>query len=165
MRSGTQTPLPWKVAGFVMVWSNKPDKSVHTENYISYRVFDNEGNAVTGQIDIDNAEFPEVTALAGGGFFIVWGHDEDADLVGQQFDASGQAVSDATLIETDDVKSVIHPDVAELENGNLLVVWRNEDDDVLSTQITPITSDTSTDGNDTVHGTGLGELCVWPGWC
>ncbi|MCK6376254.1 MAG: PKD domain-containing protein, partial [Zoogloea sp.] len=80
----------------------------------------------------DNQSYPQLSALASGGFVAVW-HSNSQDGVGwgvyaRVFNASGAAVTDAFLVNTETLGNEVRPDVATLGNGDFVVVWTTDND-------------------------------------
>ena len=71
--------------------------------------------------------FPKVSALAGGGYVIVWqsaGQDgQNFGVYAQRFDATGHAVGAETLVNTTTADSQIEPTVSGLAGGGYVVSW------------------------------------------
>lgn len=70
-------------------------------------------------------EEPKITALADGGFVIVWGsrNGADGEINGQRFDAAGNAVGSEFQINTYTTSYQLHPNVAALSDGGFIVNW------------------------------------------
>ncbi|CAN0538508.1 unnamed protein product, partial [Laminaria digitata] len=84
----------------------------------------------------EQVDFPTVTALSNGGYFVVWSEAaslEPADLYGRFFDASGNEVGSRITLDIGDPTTgnaqFIHgsslADVAELSDGNIAITYRN----------------------------------------
>ena len=80
----------------------------------------------------DNQQEPVITALADGGFVVVW---TDRDAVGgdgsvasiklQRFDAAGGKVGIETLVNTTTAANQVTPDVTTLSDGSFVIVWED----------------------------------------
>ena len=75
---------------------------------------------------------PAVTALADGGFLIVWTIPQ---LRGRRFSADGTAGGDSFQINTIDSTGVFDPDAVLHEDGRVLVIWRDDEDSENSWEI------------------------------
>jgi hypothetical protein len=98
--------------------------------------FDDQGNKIGGEVVVDTKginfvnESPTVTALANGGFVVVWeasaniGPDtSDSSVDVQFFDASGNKVGPMLVANTSTPDYQKFPIVTELDNGYVAVVW------------------------------------------
>ncbi|MCB1486502.1 MAG: hypothetical protein KDJ88_03475, partial [Bauldia sp.] len=93
--------------GFVAVWQTDNDGS---GSGIRFSVYDNNGAAVKanqfgGGIAVNTTTSgeqvtPDVTALADGGFVVVWDDDQRSGTYGQRFDASGNKVGGEFLVHS-----------------------------------------------------------------
>ncbi len=124
---------------FVLVWEDfesRPEDRVYS---IGVQMFEADGTPVgddflANTILIDSQTSPDIAALPGGGFVVVWnslhpGSDEPGDLPGwrakyQIFDGDGAKVGEERLAsavgdETTGVK------VSALPSGGFLVAWEN----------------------------------------
>jgi len=81
---------------------------------------------VNTQTNLDQGDI-SVTALADGGFVVVWESDnQDGDLYGvyaQRYGAAGNAVGVETVVNTTTADSQSDPEVAALASGGFVVVW------------------------------------------
>ena len=79
-----------------------------------------------------------VTALADGGFLVVWDDDGGGQIRGQRFDAAGAAVGvEFTVAAMSDVSA---PDAALLDDGRVVISFANvtgTDSDIYTTIIDP----------------------------
>ncbi len=89
-----------------------------------------DGSAVGApfQIDISTPTTaggnPSVTALAGGGFVVVWDTDETgADIWARTFDGSGNATNAPFRVNLATTGFQGRPDIAALPDGGFVVVW------------------------------------------
>ncbi|WP_300435322.1 PKD domain-containing protein, partial [Zoogloea sp.] len=80
----------------------------------------------------DNQSFPQLSALANGGFVAVW-HSYAQDGSGwgtyaRVFDASGAPTTDGFRVNSSTLGHEARPDVTTLSNGDFVVVWQTSDD-------------------------------------
>ena len=126
---------------FVVSWTG--DTSAGGPSQVYVRVFNQAGTAVTAQIaisDLVSSTNPNmdatVTALADGGFFVVWTRDNTAtnnkDIWGQRFRADGTEVGaefqintagDTTAAPNALAEDQRRPVVTTLANGTVVVTW------------------------------------------
>ncbi|MCP3960896.1 MAG: ricin-type beta-trefoil lectin domain protein [bacterium] len=122
--------------GFVVVWtsdgSNGSDSSEHS---IQGQRFAAGGAAVGEEFQVntyttDNQEYPQVSALADGGFVVIWtsigssGSDSSGSSIqGQRYAADGIAVGEELQINTYTEGWQGSPAVAAFPDGGFLVVW------------------------------------------
>ncbi len=100
--------------------------------------FDSTGTAVgsefqvsSGGIPTSNTIFdssPQVTALSGGGFAVVYSDSDSSDngVFLQRYDASGSSVGASIQVNTTVIESQYDAKISELTNGDLVVVWNDE---------------------------------------
>ena len=122
--SGQSQPRVAKLAsgGFVVVWN---DAGVSLD--IRAQIYDSVGARVGGEIAVKSdpaldQRYPSVTALASGGFAIVW-HDDAAPETGagQVFDATGNKVG-GTITDMPGTNAPGLLDVAGLAGGAFVIV-------------------------------------------
>ena len=98
------------------------------------RVFDADGTAVTGELPVnthttDDQQTPEIAALSGGGFVVVWESDEqDGDTVGiyfQRFDDAGVAQGIETRANVTTTGEQGDPRVTGTNDGGFVVAWED----------------------------------------
>ena len=113
--------------GFVAVWTASSDGD---GTGIHARVFTSAGTAVTAEIDVNvegtsgGQSAPSVTALNDGGFFIAWHSDVGSgETWGAFFEADGSIRYGEFLISS--AGSAGAPSAAELDNGDIAVVWND----------------------------------------
>jgi hypothetical protein len=104
-------------------------------NSVYMRIYDSAGNAVTAAIAVSesssNYEFNvNITALADGGFVIAWNWSSSGDYIySQVFDASGNAVTAVSMVNTSTGSVMYSPTVVALKGGGYVIVWSTYDDD------------------------------------
>ena len=122
--------------GFVIAWTDASQSAGDTsETAIRAQRFDSEGTKAGGEILVNSTVSGEqtearVTALAGGGFAIIW-RDLGAanpDLPAgvhrlQIFGANGEPDSAEILVNTDTIPSIGRTDIEQLADGSLIVAW------------------------------------------
>jgi Ca2+-binding RTX toxin-like protein len=121
-----------KGGGYVVMW---------TDYQIIYRtiaqVFDAEHNKVGAEIElvaagsISNIE-GSVTALDDGGFVVIWsrfGSPGAYEVVGQRFDATGQAVGSSFAVNTETSGWQRFVSSATLSDGSFVVTWSSDGQD------------------------------------
>ncbi|RTL17565.1 MAG: tandem-95 repeat protein, partial [Rhodocyclaceae bacterium] len=117
--------------GFVVVWWSADD-------LIYAQRFDAAGAKVGGQIRVSSVETPSyqdyarVAALADGGFVVAWDSYHGAgsstyDVLVQQFDAAGNKVDGATVVNTTTASTQYLPAIAGLTGSNFVVAWSGYD--------------------------------------
>ncbi|THD82250.1 calcium-binding protein [Aliigemmobacter aestuarii] len=104
---------------------------------IRVRIIRPDGTFASADLGVNTATFdnqydPRITALADGGFFIVWrdfsatAPDTNGQAVrGQRFDADGTRVGPEQVINQVIVGAQSHPDVGELADGRMIVVFQD----------------------------------------
>jgi Ca2+-binding RTX toxin-like protein len=99
---------------------------------ISQRIYDSSGSLVDGADVIVPGIAPhdsQVTALAGGGYVVVWAEGDDGTLSGRAYDNNGDATT--AVVPLVDGGDNVQPEIAALPNGNFALVyadsgWINE---------------------------------------
>ncbi|MEZ5841019.1 MAG: LamG-like jellyroll fold domain-containing protein [Hyphomicrobiales bacterium] len=120
--------------GFVVVYDSYQTEGAFGNSYGIYaEIFDANGNHVSGQIAVSPAngvfdQEADVTALADGGFFVVWHQSygsatTDNKVFGQRFDATGAAVGGAVDLGSGIEGDQRYPAVTETADGDIVVVW------------------------------------------
>ncbi len=130
--------------GFVVVWQSASSGSAGdgSSNAVIGRQFD--GVAGDGTPTASAADFvintstssaqdePDVVALPGGGFVVVWessasgaagGDGSGVGVIGQVFDAAGATVGAEFVVNTETSSTQFQPKVTALSDGGFLVVW------------------------------------------
>jgi len=129
------------------------------------RMFDADGNPV-GPEQLassagDEAWEPTVTADASGGYFVAWNHSAgpgffDQSVRGQLFGPDGNPLGTQVRIDSGSGDHGSRPDLATLESGNVVAVWRSDGDyDILARILDTPTIGTA--GADEIQGTASGE--------
>ncbi len=124
--------------GHVVVWFNN-NRSGPANLGISGQMFDPIGQPVGGEFEVEQdasfgQENPEIAALPGGGFVVVWEsfrQDGDFDgIYGRVFNGSGGAAGPEFHVnEASPQGNQSLPDVAALADGSFVVVWQGRDGD------------------------------------
>jgi len=119
--------------GFIVTWKSlSQDGDVYG---IYGQRYDSNGNPLGSEFQVntytkDDQEEAEVTALADGGFVIVW-ESEDQDesgwgIYGQQYDRNGNAVGSEFQANTYTEKSQSNPSVTSLSpDGGFVITWQS----------------------------------------
>lgn len=120
---------------FVTVFQEADDYNSGMEFALEFRITDSDGNSlsfvnVTGT-DGTNDSDPQVAALSGGGFVIVW--TEGADIMGRIYSNTGVAQGGEFSI-ANTVGSENEPDVVGLADGGFFVVWDNDSTNLIEGQ-------------------------------
>ncbi|KPG94797.1 hypothetical protein AEQ67_21840 [Pseudomonas sp. RIT-PI-q] len=122
--------------GYVVSWmSNGQDGSgfgIYSQRY------DSGGVAVGGEVRVNtvtlnNQSYPSVTALAGGGYVVIWfSQEQDGSSFGiysQRYDASGAAVGGEARVSSSTLDSYQQqPVIDALSDGGYVVSWTYDED-------------------------------------
>jgi Ca2+-binding RTX toxin-like protein len=112
--------------GYVITWESFNGFDIYARRY------DSAGNAIGEETRVnaftDSSQFtPEITALADGGYVIVWASDlQDGDGYGiyaQHYDATGNATGSASRVNTTITNDQSAPAIAALTDGGYAVTW------------------------------------------
>lgn len=123
--------------GFVVTWRTTNTSSDGSGTAVMARVFDSSGvggtEFVVNSAKVGDQYMANVTALADGGFVVVW-HTLDATQDGssgavkaQMYDASGARVGGEFLVNSHVKDSQREPMVTALPDGGFVVVWSTFD--------------------------------------
>ncbi|MDD3329415.1 MAG: PKD domain-containing protein, partial [Zoogloea sp.] len=117
---------------FVVVWSDESDASVRGQRYTAG------GVAVGGEFVVNTPDFPsnyeqypQVTALANGGFVVAWDAYYNAtvgdyyNVWAQQFDAAGNKVDGPLLLSDNATNTQLYPAITGLSGGGFVAAWAN----------------------------------------
>ena len=124
---------------YIVVWrsSQTPEPGDSSISIQGRRVGAN-GVPLAGQFQINSTQtgarerFPAVTELADGGFLVVW---TDPGVHGRRFKADFTPVGDDFDINTLTVGTKLYTDVVVHEDGQVLVVWTDQEDKAEVTEI------------------------------
>ncbi|WP_348681074.1 beta strand repeat-containing protein [Alteromonas mediterranea] len=75
-----------------------------------------------------NQQNPKVTTLADGSFAVTWhgaGEGDGAGIFARHFNASGEPTTGNVLINEDTSSTQDYPDIATLDDGNIVIGWRS----------------------------------------
>ncbi|HEY0027017.1 MAG TPA: M10 family metallopeptidase C-terminal domain-containing protein [Allosphingosinicella sp.] len=116
--------------GFVAVWIDSYNPQVGNES-IRGQVFTaagvKAGPEFTVNTDWIQGATPEVVALGGGGFAVLWEEDGySRDLIMQVFNSSGGKVGTETVVNTATAGTQHSIQSAALSNGGFVAVWTDE---------------------------------------
>lgn len=126
--------------GFVVVWQTGDTTQDGSGDAVKGQIFDASGAKIGSEFLVNSAAAnvqrePTVTALADGGFVVVWNtldslQDGSASaLKGQYFDATGQKVGGEFLVNSLTSGGQFLPSIATLADGSVLVTWTSETGD------------------------------------
>ena len=116
--------------GFVTTWQAANQDGDGQGVY--YRVFDNNGTALTGELLANTTisgdqTFPKVVTLADGGFLLAWSSDgqdgDDYGIFARKFSSSGDVVSDELQVNTTATGLQKHVDLIQKANGDVVATW------------------------------------------
>ena len=116
--------------GFVTTWQAANQDGDGQGVY--YRVFDNNGTALTGELLANTTisgdqTFPKVATLADGGFLLAWSSDgqdgDDYGIFARKFSSSGDVVSDEFQVNTTATGLQKHVDLIQKANGDVVATW------------------------------------------
>ncbi|MFC3614142.1 calcium-binding protein [Lutimaribacter marinistellae] len=124
--------------GHVVAWLDS-DRGGPAGFGIAAQMFDTTGQKLGPEFEVEQdatfgQEDPEIAALPGGGFVVVWeSFRQDGDfygIYGRIFDASGRASgAEFHVNDASPQGNQITPDVATLTDGSFVVVWHGRDGD------------------------------------
>ncbi|WP_372394706.1 Hint domain-containing protein [Azospirillum sp. HJ39] len=130
-----------KNGGFVVVWQDSRGSVTGSgddtlDTGIRAKIYDGSGNEVTGDFPVNTGTWgpqkdPQIAALSGGGFVIVWiTEDAGADgsgsaVMAQIYDDSGNAVGSNFVVNTTSNLDQYEPSVAALGDGGFIVTWND----------------------------------------
>ena len=120
--------------GWVVTWLSRPGAGA--QGHVFQQVYDSSGQKVGGETRVSSATgeelaSPDVVALAGGGWAVVWSRyesDLDRDVYLQAFDAWGRKSGSETRINTTTDSWQWDPSAAILSDGTVLVTWSSGTD-------------------------------------
>ena len=116
-------------------WSETPPDTSQTS--IRGQLFSSSGNPSGAEFLVNTStnsyqEYPTATALADGGFVVIWensdafgGIDTDGGVVGQLYDSNANKIGGEFLINTTTSDLQYEPHVAALPQGGFVVAWRD----------------------------------------
>ena len=118
--------------GFVVVWTDPSQTGGDTSSLaVRGQMFNALGAPVGGEFLVNTAtanfQFePSITALADGGFFVVWTDDSASmEVRGQRYDSDGTRVGTEILISDATNSTQQAPDVTVLSDGRIVVAFRD----------------------------------------
>jgi hypothetical protein len=119
---------------FVAVFQDE-DNGSGTDTDISFAIFNMLGGAVTGSIVVDDNSHadnrPDVVALAGGGFAVVWtdaiGDSDGTGITAKIYDSAGVAVTGKFQVNTSVTGNQDNANVVALADGGFVVTWNDFD--------------------------------------
>lgn len=124
--------------GLIVVWEDNsasgPDTSASS---VRAQLYDGNGNPVGGEFLVNtitsgNQSHPDVTALDGGGFVVIWwdssglgGDTSPPGIKAQIFNSAGTPVGGEFLVNTSTFSSQYQPTVAALPGGGFVAAWQD----------------------------------------
>ncbi len=124
----TAPALASTAEGFVMVWQSYLQDG--SGQGIYGQRFDADGNKIGTEFAVNTTtagdqSAPQVTALADGGFAVVWEAPgtSGTEIWMQRFAANGSTLGTETQLNTVTYSTQSQPDITLLGNGDLLVAW------------------------------------------
>lgn len=130
--------------------------------------FDSNGSTVGGQTQVNSTianhqDYPVVTALADGGWVVVWQSwfdvvNNDYGIFQQRYDSTGSLIGSETQVHTTSSGNQTVPSVAALEDGGWVVTWQSPDADGNGVYQQRYDSTGAAEGVEVrVNGTATGE--------
>ena len=120
--------------GYVVAWMDYGQDG--SDSGVYFRRFADDGTALSGEIRANTTtaldqRFPDVAALADGGFVIAWvSNGQDGSGYGvylQRYDASGTAFGGEVQVNDFTTNNQFQPTVTALADGGWVVAWTTED--------------------------------------
>ena len=128
--------------GFVVVWTDEIGDLISAGDPYGWgiraQIYAADGTPVGPEIAVNTTTaeyqyYPTVTGLSGGGFVVSWSDTSPSspqtDVRIQVFSATGEMVGSELTLNSDPSVSQQHSDVARLNDGGFVVVWRQFDND------------------------------------
>ncbi|MEY4980123.1 MAG: hypothetical protein RLZZ352_2393, partial [Pseudomonadota bacterium] len=121
--------------GYVVAWMSLYQDGSDWGVYLQR--FDASGTAAGVETQVnthtyDRQQYPSITALADGGYVVVWMslyQNDQWDVYTQRFNASGVAVGAETLVNSFTSYSQHQPSVTGLADGGYVITWTSENQD------------------------------------
>ena len=124
--------------GFVVVWRFAGQTEDGSEGAIKAQIYGADGLPQGGEFLVNSQTFgnqflPTVTSLANGYFVVTWSSTDIAQdgsegaIKAQVFDPTGIPVGDEFLVNRQTFATQSYSNIADLANGNLVVVWITDD--------------------------------------
>ncbi|MCO6187036.1 tandem-95 repeat protein, partial [Rhizobium sp. L1K21] len=121
--------------GFVITWNSVATMDIASSD-IKAQMYDADGNTVGSEFLVnsetnENQSVPSITALSNGGFVITWQSKDGVDdtsgygIKAQIYDASGNAVGDEFLVNSETTSNQYYPSVTALSNGGFVITWQS----------------------------------------
>jgi hypothetical protein len=150
--------------GFAVTFVERAIGSNDGSALLKFRVYDNNGNAITAEKTISQTKNGSLTlALKDGRFIAVYGDDPDgdqnADIYATVYNADGSVSVSEFIVNTGrDVlgSGEIPRSVVQLANGNVLITWSDGSSE--RAQIFSLASTGGTAGNDVFSGTATADV-------
>ncbi|MGR3367784.1 MAG: Ig-like domain-containing protein [Sagittula sp.] len=124
--------------GFVVSWHTSDTTQDGSSYAIKAQVFGAAGDPVGAEFLVNSEAnsgqvFPEITALANGGFVITWRTQDSAQdrsydaIKAQVFNATGAPVGGEFLVNTETAQEQLNPRITSLTDGGFVVTWYTKD--------------------------------------
>ncbi|MDD9912340.1 MAG: cadherin-like domain-containing protein [Alphaproteobacteria bacterium] len=117
--------------GYVVVFTSS---HTYSENNVYFMRYDVSGDAVTASpvlvndASISGEQFANgVTALADGGFMVMWDINGSYQLYARRYDAAGNSVGNEFKIHDTAINNQPWSDITSLSNGDLIATWTRND--------------------------------------
>jgi VCBS repeat-containing protein len=118
--------------GWVTYWLSQEDNGTPFGMYrIYHRVYDGDGDALTGEIAAGGSmsgqqSAPSITALEGGGWVALWATTgAGTDVYQEVYNAGGVRIVDQARVNTHEPLNQTGPKVVALEGGGWVVTWES----------------------------------------
>ncbi|MCP3940968.1 MAG: hypothetical protein GY710_05740 [Desulfobacteraceae bacterium] len=142
---------------FVVVWEDDRDSNGYYQ--IMARIFDESGNVLTGDFDVNSTATgqqrrPAIAIDSNGNFVVVWEDDQDQDgfydIMARGFDRWGnQIISDFMVNEVQSGQQY-KPEIAMSLQGKFVITWEDDNNNNNVYEIMARGFDTA--GNETIDG-------------
>lgn len=124
--------------GFVVVWQTTDTTQDGSGRAIKLQRYDTAGVKLGGEILVESSAVgdqtvPSVTTLSNGGFVVTWQTADTTQdgsgtaIKARVYDASGAALGNEFLVESQTVGDQTKPSVTALTSGNFVVTWQTAD--------------------------------------
>ncbi len=114
---------------FIIVWQD--GLGAHNGQFATTRAreFTATGAAVGSEFQIGTAGveviYPQLTALAGGGYVATWQAGRLGNVIAQVYDSNNAAVGGQIVVDNTQLAQFAAPQITTLTNGNFVIAWNN----------------------------------------
>jgi len=117
---------------FVVAWMSETGiDTLKRDIYV--RIYDNQGNALTGEIKVNEQDtldqtYPDVDIDSLGNFVVTWQSEQldgSYDIYGQMFDNNGNKIGSNFLVNTYTNSDQKFPSIAIDGEGNFVITWQS----------------------------------------